>query len=201
MAPLILLSGPAGAGKSSTAAAWAARGTTPRAVIDVDELRLLIRAGVALAHDGWTAETERQWGIGTELWMAMARVYHRHDVGCIVPVYAPPTHEDPWQHLYDELGLVRIILFPTFEACQQRNRDPRRGHVVAEDDLWENYDGFAWCVNNIKPDCVIDNSNLTLQQTVDAIESVRHSPRFRDGNPGAVSDRAGGVRSWGERPL
>jgi hypothetical protein len=47
---------------------------------------------------------------------------------------------------------IRIILFPTFEACQQRNRDPSRGHVVAEDDLWENYDSLAWCVNNIKPD-------------------------------------------------
>lgn len=171
MTPLVLLSGPAGAGKTTTAQAWAMRGTLPRAVIDVDALHLLIRAGVALPEHGWNAETERQWNIGTELWMAMARVYHRNHVGCIIPVYAPPTPDDPWNHLYDDLNLVRIILFPTFEACQRRNRDPNRDFVVADDDLWSNYDDFAWCVNNIKPDHVIDNTNLTLQQTVDAIET------------------------------
>jgi AAA domain-containing protein len=174
--PLVLLSGPAGAGKSSTAAGWAARGTAARAVIDVDGLRMLIRAGVALPEYGWNAETERQWTVAADLWMAMVRVYHRHKVACIVDVYAPPSPEDPWRELYAELGLRRIVLLPNLETCLERNRIRNRRPLLTDDQLRSNYEDFAWCVEQAKPAHVIDNSELTLEQTVDAVEAEVAKP-------------------------
>lgn len=85
----MMITGPAGSGKSTTAAGWAARGTAPRAVIDSDALRTHIRAGVAHPEDGWTEETQRQWDVAVELWQAMLGVYVQHGVDCVVDTYAP----------------------------------------------------------------------------------------------------------------
>ncbi len=87
----IMITGPAGAGKSQAAAAWAARGVTPRACIDTDVLRLHVRAGFAAPEHGWNDETQRQWDVAMELWPAMVRVYQRHDVDCVIDIYAPPS--------------------------------------------------------------------------------------------------------------
>lgn len=171
MSRVVLLSGPAGSGKSSAAAAWAARGPGPRAVIDADALRLLIRAGAAYPEDGWTGETERQWNIAMELWMAMARVYKTHDVDCIVDVYAPPIVDDPWRDLVNELGIERAILLPRLAVCQERNRVRNRQPFLGAADLEQNYADFEWCVRAAQPKNVIDNSQLSVEQTVDAIEA------------------------------
>ena len=119
MSITVLLTGPAGAGKSSAAALWASRGNSPRAFVDVDSLRLLIRAGAALPEHGWTQETQRQWNIGTDLCVAMARVYKRYDVDCIVDVYAPPTRAptDGYTDITAELDLRRVILFPPWMSA------------------------------------------------------------------------------------
>lgn len=168
---LLLLTGPAGSGKSTAAAAWAARGDSLRAAIDVDALRLLIRAGAALPEHGWTAETERQWNLGTKLAMAMAGVYLADGVDCVVDVYAPPGPGDPWEKARGELPLQRVVLLPSFAVCVDRNRKRNRQPFLEEDLLRVNYEDFEWCVRQTRPDHVIDNGRLTVDETVDAIEA------------------------------
>ena len=172
MSIVVLLTGPAGSGKSTAASLWASRGGSPRASLDVDSLRLLIRAGVALPEHGWTQETERQWNIGTELCVAMARVYQKHGIDCIVDVYAPPTTTpaDSWVDITAELELRRVILLPSLDVCMERNRQRNRRPLLSDEGMQKNYEDFEWCVRQAKPDHVIDNSDLTLEQTVDAIE-------------------------------
>ncbi|GAA2760099.1 hypothetical protein [Actinopolymorpha rutila] len=173
----VLLTGPAGAGKSTVAALWASRGNSQRAFIDVDSLRLLIRAGVALPEHGWTQETQRQWNIGTDLCVAMAQIYEKHDVDCIIDVYAPPTSTpvEGFTDITAELDLRRIILFPSLAVCLERNRRRSRRPLVSDEDMRGNYEDFEWCLRQTAPDHVIDNSNLTLEETVDAIEAELHS--------------------------
>ncbi len=50
---VLLITGPAGAGKSTAAAAWAARQTSPTAHISLDDVREFMVAGYADPRDGW----------------------------------------------------------------------------------------------------------------------------------------------------
>jgi hypothetical protein len=168
---LVLLSGPAGAGTSTAAQAWAARGDRPRAVIDVDALRLLIRAGAALPEYGWTDETARQWDIAMDLWQAMAKVYRAHRIDCMVDLYAPPVDDQTWRDLVSELGLVRVILLPQLAVCLERNRQRAQQPLLSDADLRRNYEDFAECVQLCQPDHVIDNSHISIGQTLEAIEA------------------------------
>lgn len=172
MPTLVLLSGPAGSGKSTSAAAWAARGQGVRSAIDVDALRGLIKAGLASPEDGWTDETERQWRLGVDVASAMARVYHRHGVDCIIDVYAPPGPECMWQGLVDELRIHRVTLLPSLDICLERNEKRNRYPGLDEESVRANYEGLEWCVHEYNLPHVIDNGNLTVEETVDAIEAT-----------------------------
>jgi hypothetical protein len=113
-----------------------------------------------------------QWNIGTELCVAMARVYNKHDIDCMIDVYAPPTLTPSagWTDLTAELKLRRVILFPCIDVCMERNRQRNRLPFLKDEDMRRNYEDFEWCLHQTRPDHVIDNSDLTVEQTVDAIE-------------------------------
>lgn len=174
MSTLLMLTGPAGSGKSTAAAAWAASGTSPRALIDGDDAR--IWAGAAHPEHGWTQETQRQWDVAMDLWRAMARVYKRHEIDCVIDIYAPPGPPEDGDNIMIELGIRRVVLLPTFEVCATRNRARNRQPLLKDDDLRTNYDDFAWCVRRYRPKNVIDSSALTVDETVATIERVLHDP-------------------------
>jgi len=169
---VLLLTGPSGSGKSTAAAAWASQGTAPRALLDVDQLRALIKAGFAHPEHGWTDETERQWTIGTAVCAAMARVYKANGVSVIIDVYAPPWPGDPWSTLIDELGGTIVTLLPSVEVCLARNTARARQPFLVDADLRSNYDDFAECVALHPPERLIDTSTLTVDQVVQQIQSV-----------------------------
>jgi predicted kinase len=168
----VLLTGPSGSGKSTAAAAWATRGTEPRALLDVDALRALIRAGFAHPEHGWTDETERQWTIGTDLCAAMARVYKANRVSAIIDVYAPPWPGDPWSTLADELNATVATLLPSVEVCLARNIARARHPFLADSNLRANYADFAECVALHPPEHLIDTSTLSVDLVVQQIQSI-----------------------------
>ncbi len=168
----VLLTGPSGSGKSTSAAAWAAQGTSTRALLDVDQLRALIKAGFAHPEHGWTDETERQWTIGTELCAAMARVYRAHGVSAIIDVDAPPWPGDRWATLMDELGGTVMTLFPSVEVCLARNAARGREPVMIDAFVRANYDGFAECVALHPPEHVIDSGVLTADEVARQIQLI-----------------------------
>ena len=140
------------------------QGTATRALLDVDQLRALIKAGFAHPEHGWTDETERQWTIGTELCAAMARVYRAHGVSAIIDVYAPPWPGDRWATLMDELGGTVVTLLPSVEVCLARNAARGREPFMVDAFLRANYDGFAECVALHPPEHVIDSGVLTADE-------------------------------------
>lgn len=128
-------------------------------------------AGVALPEHGWTEETERQWNVAIDLWQAMAKVYWAHQFDCMIDLYAPPVDDERWHALVSDLGLVRVVLLPSLAVCLERNRLRGREPLLAEDDLRRNYDDVPYCVQISRPDHVIDNSHLTVDETVRAIDA------------------------------
>ena len=171
MSLVLMITGPAGAGKSTASAAWADRGETPRALLDADALRTNIRAGCAYPEHGWTDETQRQWDVAMDLWRSMARIYHRHGIDCVIDLYAPPC-PDSSDAFLTELGILRIVLFPSLEACLRRNRERAKQPLLSDDHLAHNYAGFQECVRAYPPDHLIDNGSLTTAETVAAIETI-----------------------------
>lgn len=172
MSKVVVLTGPSGAGKSRTSAAWAERGGTPRAVIDADRVRLNVRAGIAYPEDGWNDETQRQWDAATEIWQATARVYRKYSIDCIVDVYAPPWPDSKVDVFVHELHAIRIILLPTLQTCLERNRVRGTLLLLSDELVTNNYREF---VEGIRPEhrpLVIDNTDLTLDETIGQVEAI-----------------------------
>lgn len=168
----MMITGPAGSGKSTVSAGWAARGSVPRAVIDTDALRTNVRAGAAYPEDGWTEATQRQWDVAVDLWKAMLEVYARHGVDCVVDTYVPPWPGDDLDHFLTEQGVLRVILLPTLAVCLERNRRRSKSPLLTDDLMTSNYREFTECVQAYAPPFVIDNGHLTTAQTVDAVERI-----------------------------
>lgn len=172
MSKVVMLTGPAGAGKSQTSAAWAGLGDSPRAVIDADKIRLNVRAGIAYPEDGWNDDTQRQWDAATEIWQAMVQVYRKYSIDCIVDVYAPPWPSSKIDVLLHQLQATRVILLPTLRTCLERNRYRGNVPLLSDEQVADNYRGF---VEGIQPEhqpYVIDNSDLTLTETLAQVEII-----------------------------
>lgn len=176
MAVALMITGPAGAGKSTAAAAWAARGTRPRALVDADALRYQVRAGIAHPEHGWTDSTQVQWDAAMDIWKAMLRIYKARGIDSVVDIYAPPCHPDPGDTFMTDVGIRRVVLLPSLEVCLERNRRRNRQPLLRDEDLISNYEDFLSCVREGNPDHVVDNGDWSTDDTVEHIESLIGSP-------------------------
>jgi adenylylsulfate kinase-like enzyme len=168
---VLLLSGPSGSGKSTTARAWADTRSETTAWIDCDAVRGFIRAGYARPDVSFDAEAERQWMLAARLSASMARAYIDESIRCVIDVYAPPTQTpDVWDHLLTGLVVIRVHLFPSFEVCRQRNARRKQNARLADEDLQGNYSGYAWCLERASSAHVIDNTELSIHDTVAAVD-------------------------------
>ena len=71
--PVLLITGPAGAGKSATADAWARSRPFPCAHVSLDDIREQVKSGFAYPPDGWNDETQRQYDLARGNVATMAR--------------------------------------------------------------------------------------------------------------------------------
>lgn len=82
-ARLILIAGPAGSGKTSTADAWASRNESPTVHMNLDTVRGWFRSGLQQPHVvGWTPEVDRQYKLARSVLVGAAREYIADDVIC-----------------------------------------------------------------------------------------------------------------------
>jgi adenylylsulfate kinase-like enzyme len=171
--PVLLLSGPSGSGKSTTAQTWADTQPVTTAWIDCDAVRGFIRAGYSRPDIAFDDEAERQWMLAARISAHMAHAYVEENIRCVVDVYAPPIQKaDIWDRLLAGLAVVRVHLFPGFDTCRERNAQ-RAGKARLTDEALEgNYSGYAWCVERASHARVIDNTGLTIEDTVVAVERV-----------------------------
>ncbi|MCG9894930.1 MAG: ATP-binding protein [Fimbriimonadaceae bacterium] len=73
-APILVLSGPPAAGKSTVALALAAA-VERLVIVPVDDVRLWVKAGCCDTLDGWTEETEAQFRLAEEAALDVAERY------------------------------------------------------------------------------------------------------------------------------
>jgi chloramphenicol 3-O-phosphotransferase len=172
--PLILLTGPAGAGKSATADAWARRQARPTLHLSLDDLRDRVKAGYVNPEDGPSAEMFRQLRLARMGCAALARLYVGEGFGCVIDdaVFpdAHPAGHAPWLEALAPLRPLLVVLLPSFEAVVRRNA-PRAGHRrLRAATLREIYDRMTpWREAGVP---IIDNTELTVDETAATLDEV-----------------------------
>src|SRR5215213_1046963 len=132
---IVLFTGPAAAGKSTVAEAWAASRSTPTAHFDHDQARFLVRAGyvsrsAAHADPALREQADRQWLLAAAVCEAMATTYSSWGLDFALSAFRPPDQwKGCWQQL-DALQPIIIVLLPHLEVLLARDAERTgRSHV------------------------------------------------------------------------
>jgi protein tyrosine phosphatase (PTP) superfamily phosphohydrolase (DUF442 family)/predicted kinase len=176
--PLFLISGAPGAGKSVTAAALMRR--FPFGLhIPVDDLREWVVAGISQPVPEFTEETARQFRLARS---AAAQVAARYmDAGFAVAIDDVIHEPDVHACLTDALApreVHKILLQPSLDVARPRNADRTNKDfdtAVLADAIRGNHRSLGEQNRAEVGWTIIDNSELNVEQTVDAIlESALH---------------------------
>jgi len=171
-APIFLISGVPGAGKTSVAKALMKR--FPFGMhIPVDDLRGWVVSGIAHPIPKWSDETSRQFRLGRRATTEVAKLYAQEGFAVaiddvILPAEAPTAYE---QHLRDGC-LHKVILLPDVQIALERNR-MRTNKIFDTQVLEETIQGlwmeFSQQAAHYREWISIDSSKLDIKETVQSI--------------------------------
>jgi predicted kinase len=172
---VLLLTGPAGAGKTTVAAEWASTRSSPTAHVSLDDVRDFLKSGYANPEDGWNEETQAQYDLARELCATLARRYVEAGIGCAVddavfPEWAEVGYRR-WESALGDVPHALVVLFPRLDVARRRNASGHDGHRRLRADtmrmIYE--DMLPWHDTDVP---VIDNSDLSVAETVAEIDRV-----------------------------
>jgi chloramphenicol 3-O-phosphotransferase len=170
---VVLLTGPAGAGKTTVAHAWASRQKRPTAHISLDDVRDFVKAGFVHPADGWKDEVEWQYHLAQQGYAMLAINYVNAGFLCIIDDAIFPEWESVgyagWERLLAEVPHYLVVLLPEFEYVIERNKYRTGNRLLSEDMLRTIYEMMVpWKSQAVFQ--AIDNSQLTIDETVARLE-------------------------------
>ncbi|WP_433556025.1 AAA family ATPase [Pseudonocardia xinjiangensis] len=117
---VLLLAGPAGAGKSTLAEAWAA--SRPLAAhVEVDKISEMITQGRIDPRDVADPGQSEQWETSVRATCALVRAFAERGVDVAVDdVLTPGPAEALWRPLLSGLPKILIVVLPTLDTCLAR---------------------------------------------------------------------------------
>ena len=169
---LVLFGGPAGAGKSTLAAAWCA--TRPRAVhIQLDHVREMIVSGRAEPQEGGALQSE-QYELSVAACCSLARVFVEAGYDAAVDavradVLSPPAFEAHWQPQLKNLEWQAVIVVPSLEETLRRSR-ARGKRVLEEITRRQHKASLLWPKGQR-----IDTTGLNVEESLALVERVLDS--------------------------
>ena len=175
---MMLLTGPAGAGKTATASAWATSHRHPTVHLSIDTIREFVKSGYANPEDGWTEETQRQYDLAQTACSVIAREYVESGYCCAIAAAVFPSWPEVgygrWQAALAPIQHKLIALLPSFDKVLERNRARSGISRLKESTLRIIYDKMIeW--RDHSDTVAIDNSDLTIEETVAALERCLES--------------------------
>lgn len=122
MTPIFLVVGGPAVGKSTTAAALAAR--FPRSVhIPVDVVRDLVVSGQALPGADWSQDLIEQLVVARECVTFMALAYQKAGFAVVIDDFWDPNSGlAEYAELFSQPQTFKVLLYPSREAARARNR-------------------------------------------------------------------------------
>ena len=176
-APLLLLSGPAGAGKTTIADAWARRQARPTLHLSLDDLRERVKSGYANPEHGTSSAMLDQLDLARAGCALLARLYHARGYGCVIDdvifPHWPPASYAHWQRVLGETPHRLVVLLPSLDAILVRNQE-RSGHrrlqertlrIICERMTpWREVEGVT----------ILDNTALSVKETAVRLDTLLH---------------------------
>lgn len=134
---VLLLTGPAGAGKTTLAGRWAAAQHRPTIHLSLDDIRDMVRAGYANPEDGITPLVLEQLDLARRAIASMVLVYTSAGYRCVVDdAVFPGDHWAglaAWRQYLAPLVPRVIVVMPSLPAALRHNR-LRSGHRRLSDE-------------------------------------------------------------------
>lgn len=176
-ASLLLLSGPAGAGKTTVADAWACRQTRPALHLSLDALRERVKSGYANPEHGTTPAMLDQLGLARDGCALLARLYHARGYGCVIDdvifPHWPPASYAHWQRALGETPHQLVVLLPSLEAILVRNQERGGQRRLQERTLRLIYERMTpW--REVEGATILDNTTLSVEETADRLDTLLH---------------------------
>lgn len=164
---VLLITGPAGAGKSSLAEAFAASRPQPTVLLHHDEVRSYVRSGRAAEGENFGAQALRQWQLAREVCIAALTLYLDAGFDCVVDAFCPGT-DVAWRSGVPRAAEFRsFVLLPPLEVAIGRNAR-RRSRALTPTTVRLNYQEFL--DHPLEGARVIDNSNMSICETVELLQ-------------------------------
>lgn len=180
---LLLLTGPAGAGKSTVARLWAGR--RPRGVhIQLDDVRSLIVGGTADPQESGPTQSE-QYEASARACIALAIEFVNHGYDTVIcDVFPPALFDRLWRPHLAGIDWRVVVLRPDLRETLARSggRDKRvREYIIVDQHaamgLWHE-------------DLVLDTTNMSVEETVAALqERIETIPSAAPGDGRGLAGR------------
>ncbi len=170
---VVLITDPAGAGKSAVARELASRSSESCAHLSLDIFREMVKSGFLDPRDGWNDETQRQLDLARDNVASVAKNYLDSGIAVIIDDVVFPACEpsglDRWVSALSPCDVNLIVLFPSWWVIADRNRGRSDHDRLPEKMLKKIFDDMqGW--RDQSEVAVIDSSNLSIAETASRIE-------------------------------
>jgi len=121
MEPIFLVLGGPAVGKTTTSRLLA--DAFPKSIhLPVDDIRHMVRGGLALPALPWTDEISHQITIGREAALGVAEHYASHGFAVVMDDFWDPNHAAEYRELVRRPGVHGVLLHAPREVALARNR-------------------------------------------------------------------------------
>lgn len=169
----VIITGPSGAGKTTTCKSLLGELDGVWAYINQDELRQIVASGYSSAKDysyNWSDETKRQWRVSIPVCVDIMKRYNEFGMNCLLDIFAPPEEFTEWQSQLGDSKYELVVLLPDQEETVARNKARRERSRLKDNKIRQNHDLFTpWANSSI---LTIDTTKNTVEDTVNQIKKI-----------------------------